>query len=76
MCPLIAWMDLFSALKKELRIDTHGIRYLSLHNDDGILLCYYAMLSYTTYDIWSIWSIWMLRMAVEFPHIGAPPVRD
>lgn len=62
------WDVLQRTLKKDLPIDAHGIRYLSVEIDDGIPLDLIMLLG--------LHSIWRCRMAVRYSDIDARPVGE
>lgn len=62
------WDILQRTLKKDLPLDPHGIRYLPVHNDDG--------LPYDLVMLLGLHSIWQTRTAAHNADVVIKPVRD
>lgn len=62
------WDILQRTLKKELPLSPHGIRYLTVENDDGVPFDLVMLLG--------LHSIWRTRTAVHNADIDARPVRE
>lgn len=63
------WDVLQRTLKKDLPVDAHGIRYLSVeHDEEGVPLDLIMLLG--------LHSIWRCRLAVRHSDIDARPVRE